>query len=78
MDFGREVENAEHFHAVWRYCVFVVNGADVAEAECFDQGLYDFVMRDRVVGGCRRRGRHQGEFVAADGACLISDECTGV
>ena len=78
VDFGREVENAEHFHAVWRYCVFVVNGADVAEAECFDQGLYDFVMRDRVVGGCRRRGRHQGEFVAADGACLISDECTGV
>ena len=49
MDFGREVENAEHFHAVWRYCVFVVNGADVAEAECFDQSLYDFVMR--VQGG---------------------------
>ena len=28
-----------------RYCVFVVNGADVAKAECFDQSLYDFVMR---------------------------------
>jgi len=78
VDFGREVENAEHFHAVWGYCVFVVDGVDVAEAESFDQGLYDFVMRNRMVGGCGRRGRHQGEFVAADGACLISDECACV
>jgi len=44
VDFGFEVENAEHFHAVGGDGVFVVDGADVAEAESFDEGLYDFVM----------------------------------
>ena len=78
VDFGGEVENAEHFHAIGRYGVFVVNGADVAKAQCFDQSLYDFVMRYRAVCGCGRRCRHQREFVAADGACLISDEGTRV
>ncbi len=78
VDFGREVENAEHFHAVWRYCVFVVNRADVAEAKCFDQGLYDFVMRYRMVSGGGSGCGHQGEFFATDGACLVTDECACV
>ena len=56
---GCEIENTKNFHAVRRYRVFIVNDSDVAKTKRLDQGLHDFVMRDRAVGfGCRRCG-HQ-------------------
>jgi len=55
--FGCEIENAEGLHAVRRYRVFVVNHSDVAKAQRLDEGLHDFVMRDRTVRfRCRRVG----------------------
>ena len=78
VDFGFEVKDAEHFHAVGGDGVFVVDGADVAEAESFDESLYDFVMRYRMVSGRGSGCGHQGEFFAADGACLVTDECACV
>ena len=78
VDFGFEVKDAEHFHAVGGDGVFVVDGADVAEAESFDESLYDLVMGYRMVSGGGSGCGHQGEFFAADGACLVTDECACV
>ncbi len=47
--FCCEIENAKDLHAVRRYRVFIVNDSDVAKAKRLDQGLHDFVVRDRAV-----------------------------
>jgi hypothetical protein len=48
--FGCKIEHAEHLHPIGRYRVLVVDDSDVAEAEGFDQGLDDLVMRDSHYG----------------------------
>ena len=47
---GVEVEHAEHLHAVFGDGVFLLDHADVPEAEGFDQGFDDFVVRNWPVG----------------------------
>jgi hypothetical protein len=41
---GRKIEDAEHFHSVWRDCILVVYDSDVPKTEGLDQSLHDLVM----------------------------------
>ena len=46
---GFEVENAEHFHSVFRDRVLVSDDGDVPKRERFDKGFDDLVVRERMM-----------------------------
>src|SRR5258708_40160001 len=70
---GLEIEHAEHFHAVRRYCVLVVDHADVTESKRLHERLNDFMMRYGLVScRCRRCG-NEGQFFSIDGAACVPD-----
>jgi hypothetical protein len=57
--------------------IFILDDADMPEAECLDQRLNDLVMWDGAVScGCRWR-RHEVERFPWNRSALIADECAG-
>jgi hypothetical protein len=70
---GCEIEHAKRFHTVGRTGVLVVDHANVAKAQRFDQRSDDFMIRHRAVGfGCWR-GRNNRQFFAANRPAVVSN-----
>src|SRR5215472_13652852 len=69
-----EVEDAEQPHAVRGDSVFVVHDGNATEAQGLDQGLNDFVVRNRPVSLSGRGSWHQGKRFAWNRPAPITDE----
>src|SRR5690348_14560344 len=63
---GFEIEDAEHFHAVARNCVFLPHHGDLPEAQGFRQSPDNLIVRNWLVGCARRRCRNSLQFLSGN------------